>query len=175
MISSNSYNSIESYRQQELTLEIQTSSGDKIEFGINKESSMSYKNSNGQEELSTSTLQEMYFSYEGNGIDEQDQKEIDELMKLAQPLIDKFMKSLEEPSSTTPLSQSAREVSSVFTPLQEDQESNPDRMALAKNSIIDATDSILKTLENNEKYTKQAQIFLEQIFANLDGKQEIYA
>ena len=175
MISSNSYNSMESYRQQELSLEIHTSSGDTIELGINKETSMSYKNGPDGEELSMSSLQEMKFSYEGNGIDEQDQKEIDALMALAQPMIDQFMKSLETGESSIPLNQSAREISNVFLPLKSEEQTNPDKIATAKNSIIDSADNILKTLEQNEIYTKQAQALLEQIFANFDSDIEIYA
>jgi len=176
MIGSNSYNSLESYRQQELTLEIQTSSGDKLELGINKETSMSYQNGPNGQELSSSTLQEMKFSYQGNGIDAQDQKEIDAIMELAQPIIDEFMKSLEEGNNSTPLNQSAREVSNIFLPLKEDTQVNPDKMASAKNALIDATDSILRTLEQNKEYSKQAQSLLEQIFSNIDGSNiEIYA
>jgi len=176
MIGSNSYNSMQSYRQQELSLEIQTSSGDKIELDINKETSMSYKNGPDGQEFNSSTLQEMRFSYEGNGIDAQDQKEIDALMELAQPMIDQFMKSLEEGDSSVPLNQSAREISNVFLPLKDEEQTNPDKFASAKNALIDATDSILRTLEQNKEYTKQAQALLEQIFANIDGSSiEIYA
>jgi len=176
MIGSNSYNSLESYRQQELKLEIQTSSGDKLELGINKETSTSYQNGPDGQTFSSSTLQEMKFSYQGDGIDAQDQKEIDAIMKIAQPIIDEFMKSLAEGDNSTPLNQSAREVSNIFLPLKEDVQANPDKMASAKNALIDATDSILKTLEQNKEYSKQAQALLDQIFSNIDNNNlEIYA
>lgn len=88
-------NSAGVYAHQDIALQIKTSSGDLIDLSMYKEASAAYsESSDGTSYTKTSELsfsQGYKFHYEGNGISEQDQKEIDEALKKFKPEIEKFM------------------------------------------------------------------------------------
>ena len=111
---------MDTYRAHDLNIAMQTSSGDKIslDFANHQSSSIRHQeNDNGSKtSMSFSSMQSFEFSIESNGISEQDQKEIDAFMKIAQPFIDKFLKELEDVAPASPVSKLAHQIASVFDP-----------------------------------------------------------
>ena len=75
----------DAYKAHDLNIAMRTSSGDVIKMDFSNEQSVSMrqeKNQNGtKESLTFSSMQSFQFSMESNGIDAQDQKEIDAYMK----------------------------------------------------------------------------------------------
>ncbi len=88
--------SYSSYNIQNFDFSMKTSSGDKISLSMysSSASDMKLSRKDGLETLQLS-LKEEYgysFSYKGDGIDEQDQKEIKEALKKIEPLLKIFQK-----------------------------------------------------------------------------------
>ena len=79
---------------------MKTSSGDEISFSMYDNKSLeSSSQKNGTSSQKSLTLTHEYgyeFLYKGNGIDEQDMKEIEEAMKQIRPQVDEFMKNVKE-------------------------------------------------------------------------------
>jgi uncharacterized protein YicC (UPF0701 family) len=160
-----------------LDINIQTSSGDKINLSFNNQKSLDMNLSNKDEnnELGFSSLQSFSFSYDGDGIDEKDKKEIEAFMKTAQPSIDNFMKELkeEENNLSKPLNQQIKELTNVFEPVLEKED--PNLNTFLKKSIVDEFDKILSTFEKNDKVTNDTKKLLEKLFISMDKfNQEIY-
>ena len=88
----NSLNSLNAYKSHDLNIMMKTSSGDVInmDFSNQQALSMSQKQNGNSSEtnLSFASLQAFSFSVQSNGIDDQDKKEIEGFMKIAQPYID---------------------------------------------------------------------------------------
>ncbi len=162
--------SLDAYRTHDLNIMMKTSSGDVInmDFANKQELSLSQKQSDdaSQSTLSFSSMQSFQFSMSGNGIDQQDQKEIKEFMKIAQPFIDDFMKELDQETPTSPASKVAKEIADIFAPLKEKES---DTKAVAKNSIVEMFDNSLKQMKNKEKIFDEAQSFLERTLREFDG------
>ncbi|MCR4941665.1 MAG: ATP/GTP-binding protein [Campylobacter sp.] len=82
-----------------MDFQIQTSSGDKLSLSMFHNQSLKMQKTQGDGFSSqTLTLSRAYgyeFEYEGNGLDANDIKEIQEAMKLIQPSIDKFMENIQ--------------------------------------------------------------------------------
>jgi len=88
--------SVSTSSMQSFDFSMKTSSGDKISLSMynGKDTEFSEKRDQGLHEMSLS-IRETYgysFSYEGNGIDEQDKKEIAEALKKIEPLLNIFQK-----------------------------------------------------------------------------------
>jgi hypothetical protein len=165
---------------------MRTSSGDVIEmdFANHQSSSFSHEqNASGSKtSMSFSSMQSFQFSIDSNGIDAQDQKEIDEFMKIAQPFIDDFLKEFEDVAPKSPVSQLAHQIASIFEP-------NRDRDENAKNNvktnIVEMFDKAMKKLdkpENNsqadalDKIFKEAQKLLEKTLQEFeDFNKKLYA
>jgi len=143
---------LETYRAHDLNIAMKTSSGDviKMDFANHQSSSMSHEqNENGSKtSMSFASMQSFKFSVESNGIDAQDQKEIDAFMKVAQPYIDSFLKELQDAAPKSPVTQLAHKVASIFEP-------NKDRDENAKNNvktnIVKMFDDSMKKLEIPKK------------------------
>jgi len=133
---------LDAYRSHDLNISMRTSSGDiiKMDFANEQSSSMRYsQDENGsQTSMSFSSMQSFQFSIESNGIDEQDQKEIDAFMKIAQPYIDDFLKELSEDAPNTPVTKLAHDIAGLFDP-------NRDRSEDGKNAI---KTNIVKMFDN---------------------------
>ena len=111
---------LDAYRSHDLNIAMRTSSGDviRMDFANEQSASMSHsqnKNSS-QTSMSFSSMQSFQFSIKSNGIDAQDQKEIDEFMKTAQPFIDNFLKELQDDAPGTPVTKLAHDIASLFEP-----------------------------------------------------------
>lgn len=86
---------------------LQTSSGDTINLSMydSRVAQISHESTD-QSQTTTYSLSHAYgykFEYKGNGIDENDQKEIDAAMKVIQPMMDEYFKNVQESANTTTL------------------------------------------------------------------------
>ncbi|EQB39937.1 hypothetical protein M947_04970 [Sulfurimonas hongkongensis] len=157
---------MDAYRAHDLNIAMRTSSGDviKMDFANHQSASMSHKqNQNGsQTSMSFSSMQSFKFSVESNGIDAQDQKEIDAFMKVAQPYIDSFLKELEDAAPKSPVSQLANKIASIFEPSLERDENSKNHI---KTNIVEMFDKSMRELKIPEK-SKQSDAteFMENIF-----------
>jgi len=143
---------MDAYRAHDLNIAMKTSSGDviKMDFANHQSASMSHQqNQNGsQTSMSFSSMQSFKFSVEGNGIDAQDQKEIESFMKVAQPYIDSFLKELEDAAPKSPVSQLAHKVASIFEPSKERDENAKNNI---KTNIVEMFDNSMRKLKMPEK------------------------
>ena len=89
-----------------LDLSIKTSSGDTISLAMYDNKEMQYtdvkKNNARIQEFSLSHEYGYAFSYEGNGIDKQDQREIQEALKALQPAIKDYMQNVKNDGMPSP-------------------------------------------------------------------------
>ncbi len=154
---------MDAYRTHDLNISMRTSSGDVIEmdFANHQSTSLSHKeNQNGsQTSMSFSSMQSFHFKVDSNGIDAQDQKEIDAFMKTAQPFIDDFLKELEDVAPKSPVSQLAQTIAGIFEPNKERDENQKNHV---KTNIVKMFDHAMKKLEAPERLNTQDM--LDKIF-----------
>ena len=143
--------SLNAYKSHDLNISMKTSSGDVIKMNFANESSLSansQKDSNGSKtELSFSSMQSFNFSIKSDGIDEQDKKEIEEFMKIAQPHIDGFLKELGEDAPASPVTKLAQKVASIFDP---NRPRSDDEKGYIKSKMVDLFDSSLQKIKEPE-------------------------
>jgi hypothetical protein len=160
---------LDAYRSHDLNIAMKTSSGDVItmDFSNKQELLMSQqKNENSSNSsLSFSSMQSFKFSMDTNGIDAQDQKEIDAFMEIAQPFIDNFLSELDEGNSTSPINKIARQVAEIFQPAKQ---KNEDTQNYAKSNIVNMFDNSMKQVNNIDKIFEDAQKLLERTLQQFD-------
>ncbi len=154
---------LNTYMAHDLSISMKTSSGDTIEmdFANHQSSSLSHsQNQNGSKtSMSFSSMQSFQFSIESNGIDAQDKKEIDAFMKIAQPMIDDFLKELEDVAPASPVSKLAHQIAGIFEPSRDRDENSKNHI---KTNIVEMFDNSMKKLEVPESINTQEM--LENIF-----------
>ena len=91
------------------------------------------------------------FQSESNGIDAQDQKEIDAFMKIAQPFIDNFLKELQDAAPKSPVTQLAHKIASIFEPSKERDENAKNNVRTNIVKMFDDSMSKLKAPEKTER------------------------
>jgi len=96
---------------------LQTSSGDVINLSMyDTRTTDISQETNGNTRTTTLSLSHAYgynFQYQGDGIDANDQKEIDEAMKAIQPMMDKYLQSVKESATNqAQITNSAFDISS---------------------------------------------------------------
>ena len=172
---------LNAYRSHDLNIMMKTSSGDVIKLDFSNEKSLQYANQKDGESSKSvmrfSSMQSFRFSIDTNGIDEQDKKEIEAFMKIAQPYIERFMKELKNDAPKSPVTKIAQQIADIFSPVS-DKDQN--RKNLAKNSIVALFD---KEIEKNKQIEKsfdklfeQAQKLLEKTLKLVDKEQKtLYA
>ena len=145
----------DSYRAHDLSIAMRTSSGDVIEmdFANHQSTSLSHEeNSSGSRTImSFSSMQSFNFSVDSNGIDKQDEKEIKAFMKIAKPMIDNFLKELEDTAPASPVSKLAHTIASIFEPQKDRDENSKNNV---KTNIVDMFDNSLKELDTPKKLDK---------------------
>lgn len=165
----------DSYKSHELNIAMRTSSGDTIKMDFSNQQSMNYEksSSDSKETLTFSSMQSFSFSMNSNGIDAQDQKEIDEFMKTAQPLIDDFLKELDEDAPASPVSQLARQIAEIFEPTKD---RNEDTKNYIKTNIVEMFDNSLKQMDSIDKIFEDAKTLLEKTLEEFDNfNNKLYA
>jgi len=177
---------LDAYRSHDLNIAMRTSSGDVIKMDFANEQSSSIRHSqdenSSQTSMSFSSMQSFQFSIKGNGIDAQDQKEIDEFMKTAQPFIDNFLQELSEDAPNTPVTKLAHEIAGLFNPEKERDENSTNAI---KTNIVKMFDNALAEFkapetsspeEMMQKMLEQTQNLLEKTLKEFDDfNTELYA
>jgi hypothetical protein len=102
-----------------------------------------------------SSEQSFSFSVSTNGIDAQDQKEIEEFMKIAQPYIDEFLKELSQDAPKTPVTELAHKVAAIFDPNKDRDQNNLNNV---KTNIVEMFDRSLNQLEVPKETSKEDMI-----------------
>ena len=151
--------SLDTYKSHDLNIAMRTSSGDviKMDFANKQSATLDYqkdKNSSSAS-MTYSSMQSFSFSIDSNGIDKQDQKEIDAFMKIAQPFIDDFLKELEDAAPKSPVSQLAHKIASLFEPEQERSENAKNNI---KTNIVEMFDNSMKKLEEPERLNTEEML-----------------
>jgi hypothetical protein len=161
---------LSAYQSHELNIQMRTSSGDVItmDFENTKELALSaQKNQKGESgAFSFASLQQYQFSVQSNGIDAQDQKEIEAFMEIAKPYIDNFMQELADDQQKTPLNQIADLVEKSMQPLKALQS---DAQNSAKNDLVSLFDNSLKQFEQSEKLIDESQKLLDRILKGFEN------
>ncbi|ABB44828.1 hypothetical protein Suden_1551 [Sulfurimonas denitrificans DSM 1251] len=160
--------SLNAYKSHDLNISMKTSSGDVIKMDFANESSFSMnsqKNSQGsKDELSFSSMQSFNYSIKSNGIDEQDKKEIEAFMKIAQPYIDSFLEELSAEAPSSPVTKLAHDIASIFEPNKARDENSKNYI---KTNIVEMFDNSLQKLKlPQDSQTADANEMMEKIFEN---------
>jgi hypothetical protein len=158
------------YEASKLAFSIKTSSGDEIDFSAYKESSASVS-SEQKDGVSTQTAelsisQGYKFHYEGNGLDENDIKEIKKAMKDLKPSIDDFMK---ESGSKDVVGRELEGIASQMKASLPEPKTN-DSKSFLKESMANVFDDVFKAFDNNQKVFDNAKRLLDKMFGKIDGK-----
>lgn len=146
-----------SYSYNDFNFSMQTSSGDKIDLALYNEKSSQLSHEKTKEGTTTTlSLSHSYgynFSYKGNGIDENDKKEISKAMEMIAPMLDEYFKNTEEPKSNAEVVNKAFDLHS-YLPKPEDLNTKN----YLNDKTLKAIDKILEKVEyQNEKILKEAQ------------------
>lgn len=160
-----------------LDFNIKTKSGDTISLSAyNKRSSSASLEQNDQE--TTLTLQKdismgYAFHYEGNGIDENDKKEIDEALKKMQPSINEFVKTLSDNSKQEKNTPSSLIVSmSEFLSSMAPKPKDVNTQNYEKNGVFDGFNKALKDLKPIQKALDDIGDLMLKVLMKVDGSSE---
>jgi hypothetical protein len=182
----NSSYGVDAYRSHDLNIAMRTSSGDVIKMDFSNEQSSSIRHSQNENSsktfMSFSSQQSFQFSIKSNGIDAQDQKEIDAFMKTARPFIDNFLKELGEDAPGTPVTKLANQIAGLFDPNRERSE---DSKSAIKTNIVKMFDNALSEFqapktpspqETMDNILKETQKLLEKTLKEFNSfNKELYA
>jgi hypothetical protein len=168
---------LNAYKSHDLNIAMKTSSGDviKMDFANKQELSMSSEQSkNGtKESLSFSSMQSFQFSITSNGIDAQDQKEIDAFMKTAQPFIDSFLEELAQDAPETPVTKLANQIADIFAPMKDKDENTKNYV---KHNMVKMFDNSLSKSDSIDKIFDEAKKLLEKTLEAFDDyNKKLYA
>lgn len=150
-----------------LDFSFKTSSGDKINLAMYNNKSVEYSEvSTRNATMQTLTLSHEYgynFEYQGNGLDANDIKEINEAMKLIQPKIDEFLKGIEDGANP-----SNQQISNLANTLKQSMPSAKDLNHA--NAIADKTlkmfDELLEQHKAGIKMLEKAQKLFDELINN---------
>ncbi|WP_151900882.1 hypothetical protein [Sulfurimonas hydrogeniphila] len=166
-----------SYYRHDLNITMKTSSGDVItmDFANEKSASANYETdgSSRKTSMSFSSMSSFKFSIDTNGIDAQDQKEIEAFMKTAQPYIDKFIQELSEDAPKSPVTKLAKKIAALFQPNENNSEA---RNNTIKTNIVEMFDRSLQKVQEPFNIFKETQKLLEKTLKEFDTfNKELYA
>ncbi len=146
---------------------MKTSSGDQIDLAMysNKEVDMSMQKDKGLEQMSISIREEYgySFSYEGDGIDKQDYKEIQEALKKIEPLLNMFQMdnaNLSKEEKTN----AAFDINSFLPKPKDDNHKN-----FIKDSVLDKFDDMLKVFDAVDEIRELAKDIFDMLEEQMEG------
>jgi len=146
---------------------MKTSSGDKIDLSMysNEEVDLSMSKDSGLQAMSISIKEEYgyNFSYEGNGIDEQDKKEIQQALKKIEPLLGIFKNSNFE-ASHEDKTNLAFDINSFLPKAKDDNHKN-----FIKDSVIDKMDEMLKAFDAADEMRQLASDVFDMLEEQMEG------
>ncbi|MCH9813124.1 MAG: ATP/GTP-binding protein [Epsilonproteobacteria bacterium] len=146
---------------------MRTSSGDKIDLSMysNQESEMAMVKDKGISAMRLSIKEEYgySFSYEGNGIDAQDRKEIAKALEQIEPLLTMFQNNSFAPSheSATNL---AFDINANLPKAKDDNHKN-----FMKDSILDKFDEMLDLFDAVDEMREFAKDVFDMLEAQMEG------
>ena len=151
---------------------MQSSSGDTINLSMYdaRYAEVSQENTD-TTQSTTYSLAHAYgysFHYDGNGIDANDQKEIDAAMKTVQPMIDEYLKNVQESESNTNLASLTNTAYSINSALP--TATNTNTQNFINDSLLKSMDKIMTQMENqNEKTLQEAQKLFQSVLGQQSG------
>ena len=156
------------YNYNSFGFSMQTSSGDNINLSMYD---ARYAEISQESDGTTLTLAHAYgynFHYDGNGIDANDQKEIDEAMKLIQPMMDEYLSNVENSETTTSQAKTTNTAYNINSALPTLKDINTQNYA--NDSMLKSLDKILeKAQKQNEKLLEEAQKLFDNILKQQKG------
>lgn len=160
------------YNYNSFGFSLQTSSGDTINLSMyDARSAEMAQENNGNTQTTTLSLTHAYgyhFHYEGNGIDANDQKEIDAAMKAVQPMMDEYLKNVQESASNTNLASLTNTAYAINTALP--TATNANTQNYINDSLLKSMDEIMSKVQNqNEKMLQEAQKLFQSIISQQTG------
>ncbi len=158
--------SLSSYQSSNFDFSMKTSSGDEIDLSMysNKESEFSMLKSDGLEDMSLSIKEEYgySFSYKGDGIDDQDAKEIKEALKKIEPLLKIFQNN--NPNKTKESATNlAFDINSLLPTPKDENHKN-----FIKDETLDKLDQMLKAFDSVD----QMRDFAKDVFDRLEEQMQ---
>lgn len=181
--------SANSYNYNDFNFSMQTSSGDKVDLKLYDEtSSQASIQKDGNTTTTSLTLTHSYgysFNYEGNGIDKNDKKEIEEAMKVIQPMLVKYFENInqsEKLPSEADVTNKAFDINSYLPKAHDSRDNNNEHDYGQKNnnydqntknylndSTLKTIDKILEKVENQtEKILNEAQKLFDKLLKQAD-------
>lgn len=157
--SSQNYNSFD--------FSMKTSSGDSIDLSMynNQEVDISAVKGDGMSQMSL-TIKEEYgysFSYEGDGIDAQDRKEIKEALKEIEPLLNMFQnKGVRASKEDT--TNVAFDINALLPKAKDENHKN-----FIKDSVLDKFDDMLKAFDVLEEMRDVAKDLFDRLEEQMEG------
>lgn len=160
------------YSSNTFGFSLQTSSGDTIDLSMYDERSVEISQEQSGNTSSTSmSLSHAYgysFHYKGNGIDANDQKEIDAAMKVIQPMMDEYLKNVDDSGSSATQAKTTNTAYDINSKLPTIEDLNTQNYA--NDSILKSLDKILeKAQKQNEKMLQEAQKLFDSILKQQKG------
>jgi len=147
---------------------MQTSSGDKIRLSAYDNTELSISHMKDKDiESTTLSLRESYgysFSYSGNGIDEQDKKEIQAALKKIKPLLDILNPDNKFEATNKNITNSAMDLNAALPKAKDDNHKN-----FIKDSLVDTMDTMLKAFKANDEMVKLAKSVFDALQEQMDG------
>ena len=146
---------------------MKTSSGDTIDLAMysNKEVDMAMQKEKGLEQMSLSIREEYgySFSYEGDGLDAQDRKEIKEALKEIEPLLNMFQnKSFK--SNKEDATNIAFDINALLPKSKNDNHKN-----FIKDSVLEKFDDMLKAFDAVEEMREVAKDLFDRLEEQMEG------
>ena len=160
--------SLSHHQSNAFDFSMQTSSGDRIRLSsyATEDISLSQVKEDGLEST-TLSLRESYgyhFSYEGNGIDSQDKKEIDAALKRIKPLLDFLNPDTKFQHNDKNITNKAMDIHALLPKSEESDMTN-----YLKDSLVTMMDEMLKAFKANDETLALARDVFDQLDKQMKG------
>ena len=170
MINLNSIN----VTRNSFNFDITLSSGDKLSMSIydDQKSELSFGKEGDSKKLTMSLTHELGYNvaYQGDGIDKQDQKEIEKAMKLIKPIFDKFVKNIKKNSAVPDEKEMIKWVDLAKKDMPKFEDQNT--LQKLKLQTAQSMDDILAIYDRDSKVIEGAKKFFDKLFD--DSKKFLY-
>ena len=153
------------------SFDLKTSSGDEISLSFYDDKSIEFeaKESINKRSYSMRLRHELgySFSYKGDGISQQDQKEIEEAIKKIKPIYKKFLENIKK-SDEIPGFEEITNFSQMMRSKIPKLES-PDSKEFLKDKTVEAMDEVLEVFEKSQKLLESTKRLFDKLFENVNG------
>ena len=162
------------YSHNDFSFSMQTSSGDKIDLLLydEKSSEISMKSDKKSTNMSLS-LSHSYgysFNYVGNGIDENDKKEIKAAMKIIQPMLEKYFSNINKSQNSQSEAEITNKAFDINSYLPKFTNENNNKINYLNDKTLQTIDKILENTKNqNNKILKHAQKLFDKLIKQSSG------